>query len=276
MKPKKLARSRWYGKNVFFLLLALQMAGPPMYAISDDAPIDYANFRSAEAVRAAAMRRVDQMIQASMTPVVAEPALPVDPSTSVDPQARAENLVDTPLAAAGVTASQPGSALPLPQEHKAPEILATPTGPAPLEGRALALGDASLDEVRGGFEVPGTNLKYSFGIERAVFINGELIARTVLRLQDLGTVAGRGVPMQAVAGVNDAATTVDVIQNGAGNNFTAQVGPDRVGTVIQNTLNNQKIQHVTTINASVNSLQVMRAMSVQSAVQSGIVDSLRR
>ena len=46
--------------------------------------------------------------------------------------------------------------------------------------------------------------------------------------------------------------------------------------MVQNTLNNQKIQNVTTINASVNSGQLFRSMSVQAAVQNGIVNSLRR
>jgi hypothetical protein len=41
-------------------------------------------------------------------------------------------------------------------------------------------------------------------------------------------------------------------------------------------LSNQTIQTVTTINASVNSMQAVRALSVQNAIQYGIVSSLRR
>ena len=138
-----------------------------------------------------------------------------------------------------------------------------------------ALGDKALDDIRGGFEPPDSNLRFSFGIERAVFINGELVAHTVLNLRDLQWVAGTGGAPQVTA-ANAAAGALGVIQNGSGNSFTAQVGSNLAGTVIQNTLNNQKIQNVTTINASVNSGQLFRSMSVQAAVQNGIVNSLRR
>jgi hypothetical protein len=67
-----------------------------------------------------------------------------------------------------------------------------------------------------------------------------------------------------------------VVQNGSGNHVSTQISPNLAATIIQNTLNDQKIQNVTTINATVNSLQVLRSMSVQSAIQDGIVSSLRR
>lgn len=149
-----------------------------------------------------------------------------------------------------------------------------PDEPHPLGGRLLALAAHELDEIRGGFELADTNLKLSFGIERAVFINGELIASTVLNVKDLQGAAGgsnlpTGLPSTSSAALN-------VIQNGSGNHFTAQLGSDQAAaTVIQNTLNNQKIQNVTTINASVNSAQFLRSLSVQSAIRDGIVSSLR-
>jgi hypothetical protein len=68
-----------------------------------------------------------------------------------------------------------------------------------------------------------------------------------------------------------------VVQNGATGNYVAsQVSQNPAATVVQNSLSNQTIQTVTTINASVNSMQAMRAMSVQNAIQYGIVSSLRR
>lgn len=138
----------------------------------------------------------------------------------------------------------------------------------------VALGNESLDDIRGGFEVADTNLKLTFGIERAVFINGELVATTVLNLKDLQrTSAVGGAPETPT---NGAAGALAVIQTGDGNTAPAQVGASLVGTVVQNTLNNQKIQTVTTINAAVNSTQMLRAISVHSAIQDGIVSSLRR
>lgn len=144
----------------------------------------------------------------------------------------------------------------------------------PLGQQLAAIDAASLDEIRGGFELDGTGLKFSFGIERAVYINGELIASTVLNLKDLKLATGAGsAPAALPPGAGGA---IGIIQNGTGNNVSTVINPNLAGTIIQNTLNDQKIQNVTTINASVNSLQTMRAMSVQSAIQSGIVSSLRR
>lgn len=275
MNSQPVVPPKRFVKTVLSLVLALPLAGTLLYAHTRDTPIDYSSFRSAAEVRAAALRRIEQTIQALSTPgapsTVPSGATPVP----AQPVATTVQSVDAVPVDAGLPVSQSEGAVASVQADSVPAAQTPPSPPDPLAGRALALGDASLDEVRGGFDVPGSDLKYTFGIERAVFINGELMARTVLRLQDLGTVAGRGVAVQELTGANGAAT-LDVIQNGPGNHFTAQVGPDMVGTVIQNTLDNQKIQHVTTINASINSLQVMRAMSVQSAVQSGIVDSIRR
>lgn len=146
--------------------------------------------------------------------------------------------------------------------------------PSPFDNNLLVLADESLDDIRGGFEFADSALKVSFGIERAVFINGQLVASTVLNVKDLQAAAGGGVPQVVVSSATPG--SIGLVQNGAGNGFAAQVGANLGGTVIQNTLNNQKIQNVTTINATVNSAQMMRAMSVQSAVQDGIVNSLRR
>ena len=137
-----------------------------------------------------------------------------------------------------------------------------------------ALDTSSLDEIRGGFELEGSGLKFSFGIERAVFINGALVATTTMNLKDLQVTAGGGSVANALPAGSTGA--LGIIQNGAGNNVITQINPNVAGTVIQNTLNDQKIQNITTINATVNSMQTLRTMSVQNAIQNGIVNSLRR
>lgn len=144
----------------------------------------------------------------------------------------------------------------------------------PLGLQIAAVDAASLDEVRGGFELADSNIQLSFGIERAVYINGELVASTVLNLKDLQLTAGAGAAPLTLPDGSTAALAV--VQNGSGNHVSTQVSPNLAATIIQNTLNDQKIQNVTTINATVNSLQVLRSMSVQSAIQDGIVGSLRR
>jgi hypothetical protein len=143
-------------------------------------------------------------------------------------------------------------------------------------GQQLAAVDtASLDDVRGGFELEGSSLKFTIGIERAVYINGNLVATNVLNLKDLQSNAG-GTSVAAAAPA--APSGALVVQNGpAGTNYVApQVAQNPTATVIQNSLNDQTIHHRTTINASVNSMQTVRAMSVANAIQYGIVSSLRR
>jgi hypothetical protein len=144
-----------------------------------------------------------------------------------------------------------------------------------LGQQLAALDTAALDEVRGGFQLEGSSLTFSIGIERAVYINGNLVATNVLNLKELQSSAG-GTSVAAASPAAPAGALV--VQNGpAGSNYVApQVAQNPTATVIQNSLDGQKIQAVTTINASVDSLQTVRAMSVANAIQYGIVSSLRR
>ncbi len=175
-----------------------------------------------------------------------------------------------------------------------------------------AVDTAALDEIRGGFELEGGGLKFSIGIERAVFINGNLVATNVLNVKDIQSTIARSTLAEARG--TGATTGALVVQNGPGNyapassqvaqTTPAQQAPASASTqsstlaqapapaaiqnpsvvlsqsaapiVIQNSLDGQRIQAVTTVNASVNSLQAVRAMSVHNAIQTGIVGSLRR
>lgn len=140
----------------------------------------------------------------------------------------------------------------------------------PLGSQLAALDTQALDDIRGGFELADSNLRFSFGIERAVYINGELMTTTVLNLKEVQGAGGNGsLPANAGAALN-------LVQNGAGNSVATAIGPNLLGTIIQNSLDGQKIQNVTTINASVNSAQILRNMFMQWAIRDGIVGSLRR
>jgi hypothetical protein len=155
-------------------------------------------------------------------------------------------------------------------EQRAENLAGDVAPPGPLGDSVVALDDDSLDQVRGGFEVPGSGLQFSFGIERAVYINGQLITTTVLTPLDQQAMSG-GTRVEMLAN-----GTLSVIQNGPGNGTSAQIGRDMSATIIQNSLNDQRIQNVTTINAAINSMQVLRALNLQSSVRDGIVGSLQR
>jgi hypothetical protein len=58
--------------------------------------------------------------------------------------------------------------------------------------------------------------------------------------------------------------------------MTGPISPATLGTVVQNTLNDQKIQNVTSINATVNSLQLVKSQNFESSLRGAIIDSLRR
>jgi len=211
---------------------------------------------------------------AGLLAAVAEGAAEADSAELVYPYPPTDFALDDAIGdiTPGATASaQQGSA--------APPGLSAEGAPDPFAGKLVALADGSLDDdsldgIRGGFELADSNLKFSFGIERAVFINGQLSASTVLNLRDLQWTVGTGKAPEVLT--NGAPGALGVIQNGAGNVVPAQLGGNLAGTVIQNTLNNQNIQTVTTINAAVNSAQMLRSMSLQTSINNGIVNSLRR
>jgi len=131
-----------------------------------------------------------------------------------------------------------------------------------------AVGDGRLDAVRGGFDI-GSGLLASFGIDRQIFVNGQLIANNVVTIPDVARIT----PQQAdtLAAV---ANTVNLVQIGPGNTADpATLGQLTAGTVIQNTLDNQDIRSLTTLNISVNNLNVLRGLSLQDALQSMLVGS---
>lgn len=140
----------------------------------------------------------------------------------------------------------------------------TPTRSALGTTRLLALSEQSLGAIRGGFT--GINgLQVSFGIERTVYINGNLVSTTSLNVSPQGQAVGVG-------------ESVALIQSGAGNNFAPQIilPSSLPATVIQNTLNDQKIQALTVINATVSSMQMLRSLDFQNSMREAVAGSLRK
>jgi hypothetical protein len=148
--------------------------------------------------------------------------------------------------------------------------LPTPPRPPPVLGQGRAVADASLDRLRGGFNGGGLNV--SFGIERVVYVNGELVRSTTLQVSDLGRISGGSSVVPSI----DAATLA-LLQSGSGNTVASgSFTPTSLGTVVQNTLDGQNIRTLTVINATVNSLGLLRGLNLQSSLRSAVIDSLRR
>lgn len=128
--------------------------------------------------------------------------------------------------------------------------------------------NARLDTVRGGFDL-GDGLVASLGIERAVYIDGNLVTYASVTVPDLAHVT-----TQQATALASALSTVNV-QNGPGNNFSpTSMGNTTAATVIQNTLNNQTIRNMTTLNVAVNTLDAFRDTGLQQALQAAQVQGL--
>ena len=141
--------------------------------------------------------------------------------------------------------------------------------PASAFSNWSAVGAGTLDEMRGGFDMP-LQLRLSFGIERAVYVNGALVTTTSFNLPALG-----GVAPDNPSALSVASGSVSLLQNGPGN--TVALSPTAApvaATIIQNTLNNQSIQGLTTINASANSLELLRSTGFQAVIRDGLSNAV--
>lgn len=124
----------------------------------------------------------------------------------------------------------------------------------------VAVTSERLDGLRGGFETP-RGLQVAFGIQRAIYANGRLIARTGIHIADISKMTTK----QAAA-LDRAANSAQLVQNGPNNRFN--IGGLAPGsTVIQNTLNDQQIAALTTITAKVNTLPSFQGLNMQESLQ---------
>lgn len=148
-----------------------------------------------------------------------------------------------------------------------------PTGARPgWQGAAVALSAARLDRLRGGFQTAG-GLQLSFGIERVVYINGVLSTTTRINVEGLGAAADRVGPAAPLP----EGSRLAWVNNGAGNTLLQGLpSPANLGTVIQNSLNDQHIQTLTIINANANSLDVLRGWSLQMSIRDAVTGAVRR
>jgi hypothetical protein len=129
----------------------------------------------------------------------------------------------------------------------------------------VAVDAATLDSLRGGFTTP-TGLAVSLGIERLVSINGELVSRTSFQIADLGRIDAEQARQTSAA-----LSEVKLIQNGGDNMMLAGFSSATLaGTVIQNALDDQHIASSTVINASVNSIGLLKTINFQGNVSDAI------
>ena len=129
-----------------------------------------------------------------------------------------------------------------------------------------------LDATRGGYKA-GTDLMFSFGIEKAVYVNGVLEATSSLNLLQAG---GGGGPLSQVPFPGT------LIQVGGkpgdlsiGKNFPA-ISPDSFrGIIVQNSLDKQLITNFTKISVGLNVLGAVRENNLSAIVNQQLIHSFR-
>jgi hypothetical protein len=151
---------------------------------------------------------------------------------------------------------------------RAPETRTDDADPAWASADLVAVSETRLDDMRGGFDLP-SGLVVSFGISRAAFVNGNLVAQTSFNIPDIATMTAQQA--QTLASANTGA----LVQVGPHNSVQQGALPGLSGAVIQNSLNNQQIQALTTINAGVNSLGAFKAMNFLSTMNSALAGAVR-
>jgi len=137
-----------------------------------------------------------------------------------------------------------------------------------LPFESMPVSDARLADCRGGFDLGG-GLVASFGINRAIYINGDLVADVSVDIPDLARIDD--TQAKALAALANGTT---LIRNGPGN-FVDPASFNRAtgAIVIQNTLDNQQIQALTTLNTTVRNLNQFSSMNVANSLQQALIRS---
>lgn len=151
--------------------------------------------------------------------------------------------------------------------HAASPAQAQSAAGSTLFGVAPA-SDSVLSAACGGYDL-GNGLLVSFGISRLVYINGELAASISVNIPDLSHM--NAAQATALASLLNGVT---LIRNGPGNfadpaAFNGAIG----GIVIQNSLDNQRIQAQTTFDARLRNLGLFNALNLGNTLQSALINS---
>ena len=156
-------------------------------------------------------------------------------------------------------------------QAQTPQVLQSVELQPPDASLWLAASDQTLDKLRGGFDL-GTGLMVSFGISRAVYVNGQLITSTTFRVGDLTSLT----PQQAIVLSQQISTQTQaqVVKNGPGNTMELSIASAPLSTFIQNTLNNLNIRNQTIIDVSSNGMGIVKGLNLQGTIDAAIADAI--
>jgi len=151
-----------------------------------------------------------------------------------------------------------------------PVLLLSMAGLAPAGAQPIpfdpdhAVDSATLEAARGGF-ITADGLMVTLGLERLVSINGTVVERTEMQLGDIGKLArGEGTLSR------DALGELRLIQNGDVRTMAGNAQNLLGGTIIQNSLNDQTIRNQISINATVNTAGMLRALNFGASLNNAL------
>ncbi|MGJ7543896.1 hypothetical protein [Variovorax sp. LT1R16] len=140
------------------------------------------------------------------------------------------------------------------------------TGKAPAARTAwMTVGDTTLETMRGGFDLGG-GLMVSFGISRAITVNGVLLAATTFNVPDIARIT----PVQAAA-LERQMNSVNLVQVGPNNSVASATSLPTAATVVQNTLDNQTIQTRTLIDATTNAMSLAKSINAAGVLRDALI-----
>lgn len=145
-------------------------------------------------------------------------------------------------------------------------VLLAPSGARGQSGELgaewRAVDPARLAQMRGGFQMP-SGMMLSFGIERVVYLNGEVTARIAVQVPDVARITPEQA--QALADFNRGL----VVQIGEGNRFDpAQIAG---GIVVQNTLDDQDIRTLTRVEVGTDTLGAYQNLNANGALTDALI-----
>ncbi|RDS85079.1 hypothetical protein DWU98_03850 [Dyella monticola] len=135
----------------------------------------------------------------------------------------------------------------------------------PVAGFGVPVSKDKLDAVRGGFDL-GNGLQVSFGIQRAVYVDGNLVAYVNVTIPDLAHITA-----QQATSLAEALGTVDV-QVGKGNTYAPSSVTSFVNSTVQSAVSGA-INGASSAGVMSPSTQANAASVAQNALTSPIVSS---
>lgn len=131
------------------------------------------------------------------------------------------------------------------------------------------VGAARLEMTRGGFEIGG-GLLASFGFSRQIYLNGNLVSNVSVAIPDIAKMSA-----QQAEALQAATSSANFVQIGSGNSVDPTAFKQAAAAgVIQNTLNGQNIQAVTTLNLGVSNLDLLHSFNLANGLQAATINSL--